>query len=58
MALGVSFGSILLTFQFLFAGDTGDVLTVAPALLAASASHIMLLCGFLCVIVALLSMRR
>lgn len=58
MALGVSFGSILLTIQFLFAGDTSDVLTVAPALLAASASHIMLLCGFLCVIVALLSMRR
>ena len=58
MALGVSFGSILLSVQFLSGGYSGDVLNVAPSLLAASVSHIMILCCFLCVIVALLSLRR
>ena len=58
MALGVSFGSILLSLQFLMAGDTGDVLTVPPSLLATSVSHIMALCCVICLIVAGLTAKK
>ena len=58
MALGVSFGSILLSVQFLQAGYFGDVLHVAPSLLATSTSHIMIVCCLLCGVVALISLRR
>ncbi len=58
MALGISFGSILLSVQFLLAGDTGDVLTVAPSLLATSVSYIMALCCAICLIVAILTLKK
>ena len=55
MALGVSLGSILLSFQLMGAGYDGDVLTADPVLLAVSVSRIMAVSAVLCVIVVLLS---
>jgi len=55
MALGVSLGSILLSFQLMAAGYGGDVITADPALLAVSISRIMAFSAILCVIVVLLS---
>ncbi|HZK30401.1 MAG TPA: MFS transporter [Methanoregula sp.] len=55
MALGVSLGSILLSFQLMGAGFTGDVITADPALLAVSISRIMAVSAVLCGIVVLLS---
>jgi EmrB/QacA subfamily drug resistance transporter len=55
MALGVSLGSILLSFQLMAAGYGGDVITADPALLAVSISRIMAVSAILCVIVVLLS---
>lgn len=56
MALGVSLGSILLSFQLMAAGYGGDVITADPALLAVSISRIMAVCACLCGIVVLLSL--
>ena len=55
MALGVSLGSILLTFQLLTTGYGGDVITADPTLLAISISRIMAVSAILCVFVILLS---
>jgi EmrB/QacA subfamily drug resistance transporter len=55
MALGVSLGSILLSFQLMAAGYGGDVIAADPALLAVSISHIMIFSAVLCVIVVVLS---
>lgn len=57
MALGVSFGSILLSFQLVMAGYHGDVLSAGPSLLASSISSIMVLCCVLCLIVAGLTLK-
>jgi EmrB/QacA subfamily drug resistance transporter len=58
MALGVSLGSILLSFQLLTAGYGGDVITADPALLAVSISRIMAVSAILCVIVVILSLLK
>jgi EmrB/QacA subfamily drug resistance transporter len=58
MALGVSLGSILLSFQLLAAGYEGDVITADPALLAISISRIMAVSAVLCVIVVVLSLMK
>lgn len=58
MALGVSLGSILLSFQLLAAGYRGDVITADPALLAASISNILIVSACLCVLVVLLSLLK
>ncbi|MDP2796714.1 MAG: DHA2 family efflux MFS transporter permease subunit [Methanoregula sp.] len=55
MALGVSLGSILLSFQLLAAGYGGDVIAADPTLLAVSISRIMAVSAVLCVFVVLLS---
>ena len=55
MALGVSLGSILLTFQLMAGGYGGDVIAADPALLAISISRIMAFSAVLCVIVVMLS---
>ena len=53
--LGVSLGSILLSFQLLTAGYGGDVITADPTLLAISTSRIMAVSAILCLFVILLS---
>ncbi len=58
MALGVSFGSILLTLQLGSAGYHGAVLDADPALLAISISRIMVVSAILCILVALLTLKR
>jgi len=58
MALGVSFGSILLSLQLGVAGYHGAVLDADPSLLAISISRIMVVSAFLCLIVALLTLKR
>jgi len=58
MALGVSFGSILLSVQLAMAGYGGEVLGAAPSLLAVSISGIMALSGVLCIVVAVLTRKR
>lgn len=58
MALGVSFGSILLSLQLGIAGYHGAVLDADPALLAVSISKIMVISAVLCLIVALLTLKR
>ncbi|MDO9324284.1 MAG: MFS transporter, partial [Methanoregula sp.] len=58
MALGVSLGSILLSFQLLAAGYGGDVIAADPALLSISISRIMIVSACLCVIVVLLSLLK
>jgi EmrB/QacA subfamily drug resistance transporter len=55
MALGVSLGSILLSFQLMDAGYGGDVIAADPTLLAVSISRIMAVSAILCAIVVLLS---
>ncbi|MFA6225683.1 MAG: hypothetical protein WC620_05750 [Methanoregula sp.] len=55
MAIGVSLGSILLSFQLLAAGYGGDVITADSVLLVVSISRIMVVSAILCVIVVLLS---
>ena len=55
MALGVSLGSILLSFQLLTAGYGGDVITADPILLAISISRIMAVSAVLCLVVIFLS---
>ncbi|MDO9550524.1 MAG: MFS transporter [Methanoregula sp.] len=58
MALGVSLGSILLSFQLLAAGYSGDIITADPALLAVSISRIMAVSAVLCIVVVLLSLMK
>ncbi|PKL58483.1 MAG: MFS transporter, partial [Methanomicrobiales archaeon HGW-Methanomicrobiales-5] len=58
MALGVSLGSILLSFQLLTAGYSGDIITADPALLAVSISRIMAVSAVLCIVVVLLSLMK
>ncbi|MDP3565120.1 MAG: MFS transporter [Methanoregula sp.] len=58
MAVGVSLGSILLSFQLMAAGYGGDVITADPTLLAVSVSRIMAVSAILCVIVVLLSSMK
>lgn len=58
MALGISLGSILLSFQLMAAGYSGNVITADPALLAVSISRIMAFSAVLCAIVVLLSTRK
>jgi len=58
MALGVSFGSILLTLQLGSEGYHGAVLDADPALLALSISRIMVVSAILCILVALLTLKR
>jgi MFS family permease len=58
MALGVSFGSILLTLQLGSAGYHGAVLDADPALLAVSISRIMVVSAILCLLVALITLKR
>jgi EmrB/QacA subfamily drug resistance transporter len=58
MALGVSLGSILLSFQLIASGYSGDVITAEPALLAVSISRIMAVSAILCIIVVLLSLLK
>ena len=55
MSLGVSLGSILLSFQLMAAGYDGDVITADPMLLAISISRIMAVSAVLCLFVILLS---
>ncbi|HUT37982.1 MAG TPA: MFS transporter [Methanoregula sp.] len=58
MTLGVSFGSILLSLQLVIAGSPGDVLGADPTLLARSISHIMMISAVLCLVVAVLALKR
>jgi len=58
MALGVSLGSILLSFQLMAAGYGGDVITADPALLAVSISRIMVVSAILCAVVVMLSLLK
>ena len=58
MALGVSLGSILLSFQLLAAGYGGYVINADPALLAVSISRIMLVSASLSLIVVMLSLLK
>jgi len=58
MALGVSFGSILLSVQLAMAGYNGDVIGAGPSLLAVAISSIMAISGVLCLIVAVLTLKR
>jgi MFS family permease len=58
MALGVSLGSILLSFQLMAAGYGGDVIAADPLLLAVSISRILGVSAVLCGIVVLLSWGR
>lgn len=58
MALGVSFGSILLSYQLGMAGFRGDVMSADPALIASSISSIMALCCVLCLVVAGLTLKK
>jgi EmrB/QacA subfamily drug resistance transporter len=58
MALGVSLGSILLSFQLMAAGYGGDIITADPVLLAVSISRIMAVSAGMCVIVVLLSLME
>jgi EmrB/QacA subfamily drug resistance transporter len=55
MALGVSLGSILLSFQLMAAGYGGDVISADPMLLAITISRIMAISAVLCLFVILLS---
>ena len=55
MSLGVSLGSILLSFQLMAAGYGGDVITADPMLLAISISRIMAVSAVLCLVVIFLS---
>jgi Na+/melibiose symporter-like transporter len=58
MALGVSLGSILLLLQLNNAGYKGAVLDADPALLAQSISQIMVISAVLCLVVAVLALKR
>ena len=55
MSLGVSLGSILLSFQLMAAGYDGDVITADPMLLAITISRIMAVSAVLCLVVIFLS---
>ncbi len=57
MALGVSFGSILISVQLAMAGYSGEVLGAAPPVLASTIAGIMTLSGVLCVIAAMLTLK-
>ncbi len=58
MSLGVSLGSILLSFQLMAAGYGGDVITADPMLLAISISRIMAVSAVLCLVVIILSLLK
>jgi MFS family permease len=58
MALGVSLGSILLSFQLLASGYGGDVISADPTQIAVAISRIMAVSAIFCMVVVLLSTRK